>query len=171
MPRDKIRRISNVLEPSPGVSKDWLAESLRQSLLNLNLPDSWGVDTLDRLLLAAAAVPIVVIAGVDDEEICKAAMKNGAQDYHLEGHLDKYSFTRAIRNIAERRIARQELFAEKERAQVTLNSIGDAVLSTDISGNVVYMNVVAENMTGWGIEEAIGHPLADVFQIIDGVDP
>ncbi len=138
--------------------------------LNLNLPDSWGVDTLDRLLLAAAAVPIVVIAGVDDEEICKAAMKNGAQDYHLEGHLDKYSFTRALRNIAERRIARQELFAEKERAQVTLNSIGDAVLSTDISGNVVYMNVVAENMTGWGIEEAIGHPLADVFQIIDGVD-
>src|ERR1700722_8819258 len=136
--------------------------------VNLNLPDSRGVDTLDRLVLAAPTIPIVVIGGADEEEICKAAMKNGAQDYQLEGHLDKYSFTRAIRNIAERRIARQELFAEKERAQVTLNSIGDAVLSTDVFGNVTYLNVIAEHMTGWSHKEATGHPLCDVFQIIDG---
>jgi diguanylate cyclase (GGDEF)-like protein/PAS domain S-box-containing protein len=78
-------------------------------------------------------------------------------------------FARAIRNIIEREIARLELFTEKERAQVTLNSIGDAVLSTDISGNVTYLNVVAEHMTGWSRKEAMGHPLSDVFQIIDGV--
>ena len=95
-------------------------------------------------------------------------MLHGAQDYLLEGHLDSYSFARAIRNIIEREIARQELFIEKERAQVTLNSIGDAVLSTDISGNVTYLNVVAEHMTGWSRKEAVGHPLSDVFQIIDG---
>src|ERR1017187_9059985 len=136
--------------------------------LNLSLPDSRGVDTIDRLLSVASAAPIVVLGGVDDEDICKTAMLHGAQDYLLEGHLDSYSFTRAIRNIIEREIARQELFAEKERAQVTLNSIGDAVLSTDISGNVTYLNVVAENMTGWCRKEAVGHPLSDVFQIIDG---
>jgi len=61
------------------------------------------------------------------------------------------------------------LFSEKERAQVTLNSIGDAVLSTDMSGKVTYMNVVAEHMTGWSTKEAVGHPLQEVFQIIDGV--
>jgi diguanylate cyclase (GGDEF)-like protein/PAS domain S-box-containing protein len=105
---------------------------------------------------------------VDDEDICKAAMLHGAQDYLLEGHVDSYSFARAIRNIIEREIARQELFIEKERAQVTLNSIGDAVLSTDMSGNVTYLNVVAEHMTGWPQKEAVGHPLSDVFQIIDG---
>jgi len=137
--------------------------------LNLFLPDSRGVDTLDRLLSVNSTAPIVVLGGVDDEDICKAAMLRGAQDYLLEGHLDSYSFTRAIRNIVEREIARQELFAEKERAQVTLNSIGDAVLSTDISGNVTYLNVVAEQMTGWSMKEAVGHPLTDVFQIIDGV--
>ena len=136
--------------------------------LNLFLPDSRGLRTIDRLLLVASATPIVVLGGVDDEDICKAAMAHGAQDYLLEGHVDSYSFTRAIRNIIEREIARQELFAEKERAQVTLNSIGDAVLSTDISGNVTYLNVVAENMTGWSRKEAVGHPLSDVFQIIDG---
>jgi len=96
-------------------------------------------------------------------------MLHGAQDYLLEGHIDSYSFARAIRNIIEREIARQELFIEKDRAQVTLNSIGDAVLSTDTLGNVVYLNVVAEHMTGWSRKEAVGHPLSDVFQIIDGV--
>jgi diguanylate cyclase (GGDEF)-like protein/PAS domain S-box-containing protein len=60
------------------------------------------------------------------------------------------------------------LFIEKDRAQVTLNSIGDAVLSTDILGNVAYLNVVAEHMTGWSKKEAVGHPLSDVFQIVDG---
>src|SRR4029077_17123555 len=78
-------------------------------------------------------------------------------------------FTRAMRNILEREVARRELFVEKERAQVTLNSIGDAVLSTDILGSVTYLNAVAEHMTGWTTKEALGHPLTDVFQIIDGV--
>jgi len=65
--------------------------------------------------------------------------------------------------------ARQALFEEKERAQVTLNSIGDAVLSTDIAGNITYLNQVAQTMTGWPLDEARGRPLAEVFRIIDGV--
>jgi diguanylate cyclase (GGDEF)-like protein/PAS domain S-box-containing protein len=132
------------------------------------LPDSKGLGTLDKLLAVASDASVVVLGGVDDEDMCKTALLQGAQDYILEGHLDSYSFARAIRNIIEREIARHELFAEKERAQVTLNSIGDAVLSTDISGNVTYLNVVAERMTGWPLEEAMGRPLRDVFQIIDG---
>ena len=136
--------------------------------LNLFLPDSRGLNTIDRLLSVTSTIPIVVLGGVDDEDTCKGAMLRGAQDYLLEGHLDSYSFARAIRNIIEREIARQELFIEKERAQVTLNSIGDAVLSTDMSGNVTYLNVVAEQMTGWPRKEAVGHPLRDVFEIING---
>lgn len=64
--------------------------------------------------------------------------------------------------------AEEALFEEKERAQVTLNSIGDAVLTTDILGNVTYLNLVAEAMTGWLREDALGRPLAEVFKIIDG---
>ena len=48
--------------------------------LNLSLPDSRGVDTFDRLHLLTA-VPIVVLGGVDDEDVCKMAMRHGAQDY------------------------------------------------------------------------------------------
>jgi diguanylate cyclase (GGDEF)-like protein/PAS domain S-box-containing protein len=136
--------------------------------LNLSLPDGEGLTSLDKLLTVASGLPVTVLGGMDDEELCKAAMLRGAQDYILEGHLDSYSFARAIRNIVERDIARHELFAEKERAQVTLNSIGDAVLSTDISGHITYLNVVAERMTGWPLKEATGRPLHEVFQIVDG---
>jgi diguanylate cyclase (GGDEF)-like protein/PAS domain S-box-containing protein len=61
------------------------------------------------------------------------------------------------------------LFAERERAQVTLNSIGDAVISTDFRGMVTYLNIVAEAMTGWTQSEAAGLPLASVFTLVDTV--
>jgi diguanylate cyclase (GGDEF)-like protein/PAS domain S-box-containing protein len=64
--------------------------------------------------------------------------------------------------------AEQTLFEEKERAQVTLNSIGDAVISTDSLGNVTFLNQVAEKMTGWACQQALGRPLTEVFRIIDG---
>ena len=66
------------------------------------------------------------------------------------------------------RAAEEALYDEKERAQVTLNSIGDAVLSTDLDGNVIYLNPAAERMTGWKWSEALGQPLLTVFNIIDG---
>lgn len=57
--------------------------------------------------------------------------------------------------------------AAKERAQVTLDSIGDAVISTDAGGFVTYLNAVAEGLTGWSRQEAAGRPFADVFRIIN----
>jgi diguanylate cyclase (GGDEF)-like protein/PAS domain S-box-containing protein len=61
----------------------------------------------------------------------------------------------------------EALFAARERAEVTLNSIGDAVLSTDMAGHVTYLNLVAETMTGWPREAALGRPVGEVFHIID----
>ncbi|OYY62269.1 MAG: diguanylate cyclase [Hydrogenophilales bacterium 28-61-11] len=63
--------------------------------------------------------------------------------------------------------AEESLFEEKERAQVTLNSIGDAVVTTDIQGRVTYLNLVAETMTGWSCKDALGRPIAEVFNILD----
>jgi diguanylate cyclase (GGDEF)-like protein/PAS domain S-box-containing protein len=137
-------------------------------LLELNLPDSHGIETFDKVFTAAPDVPILILGGNDSETLAKQAVGRGAQDYLLPGHLDSYSLPRALRNAIERKAVEDALYAEKERALVTLNSIGDAVLCTDISGNITYLNLVAETMTGWGREEAIGKPLAEVFQIIDG---
>ena len=69
--------------------------------------------------------------------------------------------------MLERATIAEALFEEKERAQVTLNSIGDAVMSSDVQGNVTYLNIAAESMTGWSRTEAAGHPLEEVFRIVD----
>src|ERR1700694_534084 len=136
---------------------------------SLSLPDSQGLDTIDRRLQAAPSVAILVMGGAQDEDLSTEALRRGAKDYLLNGHIGTYSFGRAIRNMAERKTAEEVLFIEKERASVTLNSIGDAVLSTDILGNVTYLNVVAEKFTGWTCAEALGRPLHEVFHIIDGM--
>jgi diguanylate cyclase (GGDEF)-like protein/PAS domain S-box-containing protein len=136
-------------------------------LLELSLPDSHGIETIDKLFSAAPDVPILILGGNVTEALAKEAVRRGAQDYLLPGHLD-YSLPRALHNAIERKAVEDALFVEKERAVVTLNSIGDAVLCTDISGNITYLNFVAATMTGWPCEEAIGKPLAEVFRIIDG---
>ncbi len=136
-------------------------------LLELSLPDSQGIETFDKLFSAAPDVPILVL-GNGNEALAKEAVGRGAQDYLLAGHFDSYSLPRALRNAIERKAVEDALYVEKERAVVTLNSIGDAVLCTDISGNITYLNLVAETMTGWQREAATGKPLAEVFRIIDG---
>ncbi|MEQ1472304.1 MAG: EAL domain-containing protein [Candidatus Acidiferrum sp.] len=68
----------------------------------------------------------------------------------------------------ERRIVEEALFEEKERAQVTLDSIGDAVACTDMAGNITFLNAVAEKMTGWARQEAAGRPMTEILQIRDG---
>jgi diguanylate cyclase (GGDEF)-like protein/PAS domain S-box-containing protein len=136
-------------------------------LLQLSLPDSHGIETFDKLFAIAPDVPILIL-GNGNEALAKEAVGRGAQDYLLAGHLDSYSLPRALRNAIERKAVGDALYVEKERAAVTLNSIGDAVLCTNMSGSITYLNLAAETITGWPREEAIGKPLAEVFRIIDG---
>ena len=57
---------------------------------------------------------------------------------------------------------------EYEAANVALDSIGEAVLRTDVRGDVMFLNRMAEKMTGWSREEALGRPVVEVLRIIDG---
>lgn len=66
------------------------------------------------------------------------------------------------------RKAEEALFDEKERAQVTLNSIGDCVLVTDPNSKITYLNSIAETKTGWACKDAVGRELKEVFNIVDG---
>lgn len=73
-----------------------------------------------------------------------------------------------IRDITPLKRAEQELAAEKERLRVTFQSIGDAVIATDMAGRVLLMNAVAEQLTGWKQEDAIGKLLDKFLCILDG---
>jgi diguanylate cyclase (GGDEF)-like protein/PAS domain S-box-containing protein len=82
-----------------------------------------------------------------------------------EGKVSRWFGT--LTDISDSKVLEEALFLEKERAQITLNSIADAVTCTDASGNISFLNLVAQKMTGWTNEEAAGRPLAEVFRIID----
>ncbi|HEV8632474.1 MAG TPA: EAL domain-containing protein [Thermoanaerobaculia bacterium] len=70
-------------------------------------------------------------------------------------------------DVTEHKLAEEALLAEKERAQVTLASIGDGVVRTDAAGRVDYLNPVAEQLTGHRLAEALGRPLAELYRVID----
>lgn len=72
-----------------------------------------------------------------------------------------------MRDISKRKRIEDELAAEKERLTVTLRSIGDGVISTDLQGKVISLNKVAEALTAWPEEEARGEPLTNVFHIVN----
>ena len=154
---DAIKRLGN-----PG------GEEIAAVVVDLSLPDSQGIHAFDKLLRASPHTPILVLSHLRDEDVARLAVQRGAQDYLLHERLDGYSLPKALSNMLERSAYAEALFLERERAQVTLNSIGDAVISTDVAGNVTYLNAVAESMTGWSRQDASGRPLREVLRLVDG---
>jgi diguanylate cyclase (GGDEF)-like protein/PAS domain S-box-containing protein len=73
----------------------------------------------------------------------------------------------SITDITERRLSEELLYAEKERAQVTLESIGDAVITTGVDGKIEYLNPAATAITGWPLNEAQGKPTDEVCSLIE----
>ena len=67
----------------------------------------------------------------------------------------------------ERQWDTQPLHRNKEWLRITLESIGDGVIATDAKGNIVFLNGVAESLTGWNQADAVGRPLTEVFRIIN----
>ena len=138
-------------------------------LLDMFLSDSQGTATFDRVFAVAAHTPILILTTSEQEASAKLAVARGAHDYVLKNRLDAYLLPRVLRGMMDRAANTEALFQEKERAQVTLNSIGDAVISTDLKGRITFLNVVAERLTGWPREEAMDRPLEEVLQIVDAV--
>ena len=136
-------------------------------LVDLLLPDSMGIETFDRLYAAVPQTPILILSSMQDESLAKLAVQRGAQDYLLKKLLNGYLLPKTLAGMIDRASNTEALFDEKERAQVTLNSIGDAVISTDLSGHVTYLNVVAERLTGWPRAEAVGRQFEEIFRIVD----
>src|SRR3984957_44434 len=136
-------------------------------LLDLGLPDAQGMIALRRAQAAAPRVALVVLTGLDDESLAAQALQEGAQDYLIKGQIEARGLLRALRYAVERKIMEEALFVEKERAQVTLGCIGEAVVCTDIAGKITFLNVAAEQLTGWSLVESAGRPMVEIFRTRD----
>ncbi len=105
----------------------------------------------------------VVFRRRDGTQVVALENSRGVRDG--SGRIVGYEGT--VADITERKRAEQAIYAEKDRAQVTLQSIGDAVITTDGHARIDYLNPVAERLTGWSLEEARGRPIGEVLQLID----
>ncbi len=99
----------------------------------------------------------------DGSEI--VVLENSRAIHDEEGNVVAHEGT--ITDITERKRAETRVFEEKERAQVTLQSIGDGVITTDAEGNVDYINPVAQELTGWEIRNARGRAVNDIMTIVN----
>jgi diguanylate cyclase (GGDEF)-like protein/PAS domain S-box-containing protein len=105
----------------------------------------------------------VVLRRRDGTSVVALENSRGVRDG--SGRIVGYEGT--VSDITERKRAEQAIFAEKDRAHVTLQSIGDAVITTDAAARIDYLNPVAERLSGWSLEEARGRPIGEVLQFID----
>jgi PAS domain-containing protein len=109
----------------------------------------------------------VLLSSLDDEPKAIQAIHEGAQDYLIKGQIEPHKLMRALGNAVERTTNEEILTNEKDRAQATLNCIADAVICTDMSGNITFFNPIAGSMMGWPLKDAVGRHLTEVFRIVD----
>jgi signal transduction histidine kinase/DNA-binding NarL/FixJ family response regulator len=117
-----VERLSQALERLRGAHFDVV-------LLDLSLPDGEGLDNLAAVGNAAPGVPILVLTGLDDEEVAVQALRVGAQDYLVKGQADGSSVVRAIRYARERKSAEEQIQRQLERISA-LRDINLAITST-----------------------------------------
>ena len=106
---------------------------------------------------------------VDEDRLYKAAAAYQPRPQALIDTAKKRLSISAklLGHIVERSIAEHQLKQSEDNLRITFSSIGDAVIVTDIRGRVTRMNPVAQELTGWGAEDAQGQPLDDVFTIVN----
>lgn len=117
-------------------------------------------------------VPFILLSETLGDELTVEALKAGATDIVQKQKPSRLvaAVRRAMRDAGAWRMRRwelEELRAERERLSLTLENLGEGVLTTDPDGNVTSVNRIAEALTDWAYEEAVGKPVARVFPLLD----
>ncbi len=129
-------------------------------LLDLSLPDSTGLATVQTMRAALPGVPIVVLTGYNDNTLAAAALEAGAQDYLVKGQFEHNALGRAVRHALVREIleSRLRLF------EVALDSVANGIVITDIHAHIQWVNPAFTQLTGFTLEEALGRRPSDLVK-------
>ena len=117
-------------------------------LLDLHLPDSSGLDTIKKIVSISPGIPVIVLTGLDDDELGAQAVRHGAQDYLVKNNLDG----RILRKSLSYAFERQKMNAQ---IQIILNSTVDGVIIFDKNGKIRYQNFAAKIFSESCIESSI----------------
>jgi diguanylate cyclase (GGDEF)-like protein/PAS domain S-box-containing protein len=164
------------------LSIDWSTQRLNKQVENqVNIMRYWVIASLliltffIILLINFFAVrPISKIhqhlLSLNEGNLQSRVKINSSKEFTLLGSsVNRLGSILELQKIREQELesAQQALFEAKEMAEITLHSIGDGVISTDINGCVQYLNPVSERLTGWKNHDAIGLPIENIFNLVD----
>ena len=126
-------------------------------LLDLNLPDSGGLSTIDQVNQANPKVAVIVATGEGYEELGLEAVAVGAQDYLIKGEFDSQMLSKTVRYAVERRQVQNVLRENEQRLKIVLDSILTGIVISDAQTHeIVDMNPMAEEILGWSQQDLLG---------------
>jgi two-component system cell cycle response regulator len=128
-------------------------------LLDLSLPDSAGLATVQVMRGVVPDVPIIVLTGQDDHQLAEAALQAGAQDYLVKGQFEHDALGRAIRHA----LVRQRLESRLRLFEAALNSAANGIMITDVNATIEWANPAFTKMTGIALAEAVGRKANEVL--------
>ncbi len=122
-------------------------------LLDLSLPDSYGLETFSTMFARAPELPIIVLTGTDDEVMALSAVKTGAQDYLVKGSVDSRLLQRAMRYAMERKGAENALRESEQRYALTAAGSNDGLWDWQLQEQRIYFSQRWKTMLGFAGDE------------------
>jgi PAS domain S-box-containing protein len=161
---------------STSLCADSLADGLRLIdqanpmcvLLDLGLPDSDGLATIDAVVEHVPRMPVVILTGYDDDQTGAQSVAHGAQDYLVKGRTDSQLLLRTVRHATERKAAGLNAMLLDGRLHSLLDLALDALIGCGPDGVVTFWNRGAMTTYGWTEQEAIGQRMDDLLSAADG---
>jgi PAS domain S-box-containing protein len=133
-------------------------------LLDLNLPDSRGLDTLNTTVRSFPRIPVVVLSGLADDAITVEAVRRGAQDYLVKGEISGPLLMRVVHYAIERKQVEAVLRASEARYRTLVETSPNGIILADLEGKLLLCNQQAVKMHGYSSPESMLG--IDVFKLI-----
>ncbi len=133
-------------------------------MIDLSLPDSHGIDTFHRVAARAPHVPLIVLSGLDDEQLALQTVQEGAQDYLVKGHVDHHTLVRAMRYAIQRAQTDRALADERNLLRSVIDNLLDSIYVKDVEGHYLLDNGAHMRSLGkHSAEEVVGKTVFDFF--------
>lgn len=132
-------------------------------LLDLNLPDSRGIETFNEMNKNAPEMPIIILTGLLDEELAINIVAEGAQDYLVKGNIDKQLLSRSIKYSIERKRIEMDLRKSEEKYRVMVEKIESGLFLINSKNEINYVNSQMAGMLGYKIDELLNR---DIYSLI-----
>jgi two-component system NtrC family sensor kinase len=132
-------------------------------LLDLSLPDSHGLDGLNKICAQAPKVPVVVLSGLSDEAVTIKAVQEGAQDYLVKGSINRDLLVCSLRYAIERQHLRTALRESEARYRLFSDSVADVIWAADAEARITYVSPSIRRFLGYTVEETLKLKISDIL--------